>query len=154
VNDLAFAAQRREQVLAHLVLEHLVVRADEGDLVDIRHLVVVVDDGNAGLVGLLDARHERLVVDGHEHEGVRLLDDPVLDEAGLLLDVVGLGGRHDFQIDVQRLGGLLGADPAGLPEGVRHVLHEERDRWLLGLGKDRLGQRAGGCGRLRALRHR
>ena len=70
--------------------------------------------GMPALFAFWIARHQRLVVDRHEHERVGLLDDPVLDEAGLLLDVVGLGRRDDLEVDVELLGRLLRADAAGL----------------------------------------
>ena len=89
--------------------------------------IVVTDDRNAGLVDLLDGRHQSLVVDRNEHEGIWLLDDPVLDQASLLLDIVGFGGCDSLDGNAKSFAGLFRADAAGLPEWICHVFDEERD---------------------------
>jgi hypothetical protein len=151
MHDLAFAVHRLEQILAKLVFHHFVVGTDIAHDVHTLHPVVVIDDRDPRLGRLLDRRHQRLVVDRHEHERIRLLDDPVLDEPRLLLDVVRLRRRDVLDVDAEILRRLVGADAAALPERIGDVLHEERDRRRLAALRPcvalRGSERNGGCRR-------
>ena len=95
------------EVVADLAAGIGVVDADLGLLRAFGQDRVDGDDGNAGLVGLDDRRHDAVHVDGHDDDAVDALGDVGLDRAVLRGGIVV--GVEDQQLGAGGVGGGLGA---------------------------------------------
>ena len=83
--------------------------------------------GMPRVLRLLQQRAGGLAVERGEADRVRALVERRLQHLDLLVDI-GLGvGSLERDLDVELLGGLLGAGLDGLPELVLEALRDERD---------------------------
>ena len=119
-----------------------------GDLRDDLHAGFIAGDvhgehRDAGRIGLLDHRNDRLGITGAQHDGADLLDDEVLDLIPLLGDVLVTADHHRLVAVLLALGRDAVSDD--LEEGVVEGEQRDADHSLCLRGR---GGRMAGIGRL------
>ena len=132
---VALAAHRLEQRAGGLERDAVIVGADERNGGAAGQPVADIDQWNVRGVDLLHRRDHCLDVDRGEHDGVALGAQRLIDQRGLLRNVVGRGRDVVKHRDAVRLRHRLGAGA-----------HRARDRIARALGEDRDGLGAGGQG--------